>query len=280
MNPKRRKKFAVAVYLSVAAIGLALIFGAVLYVQGIWRDITISLAANFLGVGLLFFLVNLFFGLDSDDVIGERLRETVESLEKRLSILTDSAESRKRFETERRFESANRIDLLGYSLSGILYKYHSLIAERVKDGAKVRVLVINPKSHAVDVIKENSDENSFTFESDLKIALTRMRVANELIVSDTKKTKGSFEVRLISWIPSCTLVIVNAGSGEGKMTVAINSPSNSQPEDRPYLILDKREHAHWFEYYEKHFDVLWRGGQKWDSQQNMGNFTKQKAKTK
>jgi hypothetical protein len=58
MNLTKQKKFEVAVYIAVGALAIPIAVISAIFLSGPIRDFFLGLAADFLGVALLFFLVN------------------------------------------------------------------------------------------------------------------------------------------------------------------------------------------------------------------------------
>ncbi len=253
MSRSQRRKFGIAVYLSVGALAVALAVIGVNYAQGALRDLALNLATDFLGVALLFFIVNQFFGLDAEGAASDRVEALLRQIERKQSILASSAEARQRFPVKELLASARQADILGYSLKGFLDEYRNLLTERVQEGTKVRVLVIKPSSQAHAVIQENS--RLFTFDAEIELSLGYVRQIKELLSKQGGQVKGTFELKLTSWIPSCALVIIDPTLETGIVKVAINSPYyKTHPKDRLYLVLEKQEQPLWFDYYAGEFN--------------------------
>lgn len=75
--------------------------------------------------------------------------------------------------------------------------------------------------------------------------------------------KGNIEFSLLTWIPSCHLVIVDCENNYGIAKIKIYSPSIPLPlgkmRESFNIVLNQEEHPREFDYYKKNFELLWNG---------------------
>ncbi len=173
---------------------------------------------------------------------------------------------------------ASTIYILGYSFVGFLGTFNDSLTKTVINGACVRIMIINPKKQAIKVIQsevlksklkdgiislEESKSKTaqkvkrfFRSEDDIEGALSHAR-------SIARRSKGvgtgTIEVRLIDWIPSCSMIFLNPEQEDGRLILGIYTPYfNLATENRPHVLLTSKKDARWYKSYLHQFNMLWK----------------------
>lgn len=259
MNSKQQQKFKIAVY--VAILSFAFVFLVISFViqNDFWRNLAMNIGTDLLGVTLLFFIVNKFFGLDTDESFSERLETLIAILERRVNILNSKDEGTQKFQLSNALQTAQELDVIGYNLTGLLQEFYEPIIKRVQAGAHIRVLLIDPTSMARDLINHNTA--IFDFDGNSQRSLNYLKIIQARL-KNSETMKGSFEFRVLNWIPSCSVVIVNRNLPSGIAKVDIYSLHYRIPvrDGGLNLILNRVEHPQWFDYYVNQFETTWDKG--------------------
>jgi hypothetical protein len=266
MKLSQHQRIEVAVYIII--ISFAVIIAAIsTTLRDIPQQLGLNISADFIGVAVLYFLVNRFFGLNPEKVISKRTEMLFDLIEQKHQVLIDSKEAQKKLTDENLLQSAEELDVLGYTLVGFLGSFRGAVIERVKQGAQVRVLIVDPKSIAGEVIRQNS--MAYPYEHYVVAALDHIRYIRDKLSESEKRIKGSFELRVINWIPSCALIIVDRSKQSGMIDVAVNTPyyRTLPSEGRLHYILEREQEPRWFLFYSQQFDRLWEGSQHWNDVQ-------------
>lgn len=253
MKLNSKKKLEIGAYIVTMALAVPSYGLARIAKDELVQDLLINLAATFAGVGFLFFLLNRFFGIDNDPV--DKIKDLLKNITESKGNLVSLNERRKRFPVGKNLFDAKNVNVLGNTLINFLDVHRELIIEKVQSGVSIRLLLINPSSKASDIFREVWEYS--TFDSDIQRSFTLIESIQKAL-SKVGKLKGNFEVRLVPWIPSCTMIIVDPESNNGKATIGINNLNYSTSvNNRPYLVLEKHIHTHWLNYYNQEFDKLW-----------------------
>jgi hypothetical protein len=70
---------------------------------------------------------------------------------------------------------------------------------------------------------------------------------------------GKIKVRLIDWIPSCSMIFLNPDQKDGRLILGIYTPYfNLATENRPHMVLTAEKDAHWYKSYLHQFKTLWQ----------------------
>ncbi len=148
---------------------------------------------------------------------------------------------------------ATQIDLMGYSLISFLLAYSDAIVQAVLKGAKVRMIVINPNSKVIEVMRDLSPKNSI--QNDIQRSL---HSASSITNKGKGSLKGGIEVRLIDWIPSCSLIITDPEKESGVIRIGVNTPHYTSSSDkRAHMVLSPKKEKYWFDVYTEEFELLW-----------------------
>jgi hypothetical protein len=244
------------VYSLVAAGSIVLALVAVNYFSGDIRMVSLSLSAELVGIVIVFFLVRrLFFVREID--LTERMEGLVGHMERKASVLRAPTENEDLASVLR---DCSEVSLLGMSFSGVLRRSRGHLTELVRKGGKLRLMVVNPMSDACRLIMKNSRVRDT--ESNIRNALD---YAREIAKRTQDERRGSFEVRLLDWIPSCGMILADPKKESGHVRVTIYPPYLPSPtSDRVHFVLVKNRDKKWYDLYVKQFEQLWGEASPWD----------------
>lgn len=168
-------------------------------------------------------------------------------------------EARKHLDFEKQLKLARSIDLLGYTQVGFLRQFNSNLMQAIKDGTKVRILLVNNSSLAGDLMRDALRDPS-SIDLPLQLTLNYLLDIEKRLKESGAEIVNRLEVRLTSWIPSCNLIILDNGQNGGIMDVGINTLLLNQPPpypERPHLIFGSKEYPTEYAYFKNQFDDLW-----------------------
>lgn len=252
MDKNRRTKYLVAIYLVVASLSIILALVGINYTQNPFQSLIINISTELFGVAILFFLVNRIFASNEAE-LSDRIESLIDHLERQQSFLrgVDSNQSLDTILSE-----SNEICFSGYTLIRILKHYESILTKRVRSGAIVRLIMVDPESKSAQIILENSEIKDFPSDIQLSIDYAR-RINND----GRSNKRGRVEVRLISWIPSCSLILIDPKRSNGLVRVTIYPPFFRSPiAARPHFNLSQLTHRQWYATYVEQFEKLWQQG--------------------
>lgn len=267
MKSNQRRKLEVAVYIVIGALAIPSFVGAVLLVETPIQDFLLNIAADFFGVAFLFFLVNRFFALDSEDTVSNQVDRLIHLAEQGFNVLVEEEEARQRLDIKKLLTTCHQLDILSFTLTEFLHEFQAQISECVCRGARVRILVIDPQSTAREVIYQNSAEHR-PYDRDIVLTLSYIQKIQEMIAGGNKQVKGGFDFKLTKWIPSCGLIIVdpNLKLESSMMKVTLHSPHYKTPghESNLNIVFSHRDQPKWFGYFEEQFNRLWEESYLWN----------------
>jgi len=165
---------------------------------------------------------------------------------------------------EEHLETARTVDLLGYNLKSLLHGNRELIANAVERGTIVRIILVDIQSSSAQIFRKHTNRPQLLIP-DWIASFEHIRDIQQLL-EEKPKVNGRLEVRITDWIPSCSLVIINAHEEDGVAKVSIHPLTFRQPSvGRVRLLLEKKRNPEGFEFLTKGFDILWKEDSKtWD----------------
>lgn len=165
-------------------------------------------------------------------------------------------------------QKALQIDLCGVTLTGTLNKEYGTIRERLQAGAKVRVLIIDPDSLAIEMTAQRTAN-----PIDLEYHRTRLDASlRELAymykrMSDFKPPKGirpgSLSVRLMPYAPSFGILSMDAKQKDGNAFVEIFPHKFGYMTPIVFELTPERDQD-WYDYFNQQFEVMWDAAKPWD----------------
>ena len=264
----REGKFSkrIRVLLAILVIGLLCVvhnYCTCLISDSSWVGLFSGTLTNLISVLLVVvfgYLALRFLGISDDNILFRQLISELKKISKNGSSFISFEQLRKQYKLHEIFESAERIDFLGYSCVELLRGNREKIFRAVVRGAKIRFLILRPGCKAVDVM--HAHQKVKQIQKDIEMASD---ILNEIEgrISQSNEVKGLFEKRFTDWIPSCTLIIANPERIDGKISLRINPPNPSTPKEKwiTFQVVTKKYDLETFDYFVSEFDALWKSAE-------------------
>lgn len=154
------------------------------------------------------------------------------------------------------------VKLLGYNLKGFLQHYREALTTALTNGCKIQIILVDVyKDETQKIMKEHARKPHLLIPE----CVSGLEYIYDIIDrAKNKEIDGTIEIKLTTWIPSCSIYIFK---GEDNMAIAgIHPPSFKQTlEGRMSLIFFEKANHSEFSYFQNGFDTLWKeGSQEWD----------------
>jgi hypothetical protein len=236
-----------------------IILGAILLIIGASGNVnfgnfslTLSdLIARFV-VGIFGSILLMFGGY----IAWRETSSTTASESGKFTLIASGDSTKQSFRLEKYLNGAKTIDLLGYSLKGMLQDLRDPLAQAIIQGAIVRIVVVDITSPSANLLREHSRRPQLL----LSEWITGLQHISDIqkILSNAPKVSGRLEVKVTSWIPSSNLILINANDENGILKAGIHSVTFRQPlSDRLSLTIKRKDYPHAFNFFVKGFDILW-----------------------
>ncbi|NLU79226.1 hypothetical protein HCA58_12725 [Micromonospora sp. HNM0581] len=147
------------------------------------------------------------------------------------------------------------VRLVGVTLGRTLRNIAEPLARRLAEGALVRIAVIDPASSAPAEAARRA-----TLPDDRGIFTNRLQPTLDLVreLAESVGGVGRIEVRLLPFVPSFGLIMVDAEAETGRLYVDVYSHRPAAAE--PVLALTQAGNHQWYEHYLREFDHIWSHG--------------------
>jgi hypothetical protein len=167
-------------------------------------------------------------------------------------------------------QQANQIDLGGVTLTNTLNRHFALLRERLDAGGTIRLLVIDPNSHAIEMSAQRSaspkDTEYYRRRSESALSdITYLIKYN----NDRKQIKGrniksgNIAVRLLSYAPSYGICSFDKKRNHGRVFVEIY-PHKFGFKVPPTFELNLENDGEWYTYFVDQFEQMWDAASPWD----------------
>lgn len=220
-------------------------------------------------ITLIFIIVILaldIFGLTSPDILTEitlavlalivftnlSTRETIEMLSDKFtsSKSADDYFWKEKRSLEHHLSQAKSIGFVGASLSRTLRDYSNILEKRLRLGAEVRIILMDPDSTAPDqaVLRSKGVPNRQFYIDTLRPSLERARMLSE--------TSNKVDLGLLPYKPAFGMVVIDPEEPYGRIIVEMY-PHHSDG-FAPTFDLQPDRDPQWYPFFQKQFDNLWK----------------------
>lgn len=259
MKRKQKAKYLIAIYTIIVAVAIILWILAQNNNNEDVKSTLINLSTELLGVVVIFFVVNYFFALDEWE-LGERVEQLVTKLE------TQNTVSSKYFfhgksDIKDVINNSTSIDMCGVILATTIDSNLSTIKEAIKNGSKIRILIIENTSDALQMAANRSELSDYAYyEKKLESSLHNINY----LISNFNNNKGSIEVGYLKYPPSFGIKIFEKGQNIGNCLIEIYA-HHVDWGDSPNFTLDKEIDKEWYNYFKRQFEAMWENRNKFES---------------
>ncbi len=156
---------------------------------------------------------------------------------------------------KRDFETANEVWLIGISLARTITTYYPLMQDKLKAGAKIKVLIVSPVGLSHEILTQRVIR-SVTPEYHRQVlnsSLTDLCKLKEIAPSN-------MEIRTIDFALPFGVLGVNLKSQEGVIYVE-HYPYKAKV-DVPKMVF-RPQTKYWYEFYSEQIEALWQNSSEW-----------------
>jgi hypothetical protein len=159
---------------------------------------------------------------------------------------------RERPHFENNFQDAQEIFIVGTTLSRTVRDYLGIFEKRLKEGARIKFVIIDPKSDAAKqaTLRSYGVKSEDFYHNRIKPTIDLLQ-----ILASLPDLKGVSEFRLLPYMPSFGLVLINPKEANGKIYVEIYQHKSLEP--NPLFILEAQRDEKWYRFFLQQFEVLW-----------------------
>lgn len=142
---------------------------------------------------------------------------------------------------------------IGVTLEKTIINYYSHFSEKLKKGHKIRILMVNPDSNALDI----AETRNFTPTNSDSTRVKMKQNINSLCLL-MEKFRDNISVRLINNSLTHGLVGVNMGKKNGQLFVE-HYPYKTIGGSLPKFVLKKGENMdRWYTFFQDEAEIFWQ----------------------
>lgn len=160
-------------------------------------------------------------------------------------------------------QGANQIDLCGVALTSTINRQLSNLREQLAQGAKIRVIVVDPIPSSLEMAEARSEEpGSNYYRAKLDMTFQDLTYLHQVQTKLEQLAKGSFEVRLISFVPSFAIYSFDARRSTARLLVELYPHVTGWGETPVFDVMPGRD-GKWYEYFVEQFEHMWQRANVW-----------------
>ncbi len=250
--------------LALAAIGVLTVIYVLILRKGTSSsllELMLQVIPNLIAALIVVLTIYYIFirkGISSDNSLKDSLVEKIRELLKEDSFDYQS-DIDKEFNLKEKILDAKEILIVGYSCRFFITGLRNEIIEAIKNKVNLKVLAIAPGSDAAKLMMKNRSFKELEF--DINEMKEHMQIIMEEVNKSASKKMGDIELRLMNWIPSCSLIFYipkNNESGILKLKVyAVNHDTRLVNVQTHKLIYEFKE-KEMYDYFLNQFHGLWK----------------------
>lgn len=150
-------------------------------------------------------------------------------------------------------ESASTILVVAVNAEGFLVAHKNSIAERVREGAELRVVAVDPSSAAAGQIANPDKELTVEYLQ----ATARISKQTLMWIDHERNGHGGVELRYCDHVPMFAAYAFDRSAPRGKIVLGLYRQFWAHVR-RPHAILTKARDGYWYEYYCEQIDEIWQ----------------------
>jgi len=151
------------------------------------------------------------------------------------------------------FPNFSEICISGMNLRRTATSHIGLFESRLREGATLKFLLVDPDSDAVSIIAARNYvyRDPEVLRSVIESSLESLRQ-----MAEGEDVKGSAEIRVLRYVPSYGLTMFDASQTGGRIHVDAY-PYRVPPDDYPCFWLERERDGRWFQFFRAQFDAMW-----------------------
>lgn len=271
MDKQRRSRYVLAVYLIVLSLAVILVLAGIFFTNSPdWKSVWINLGTGLLGVVVLFFLVQRFF-LADEWGLSDRIEQLVRQLE-----LSERPSARDFFIKapilDPYVRSATHIDLCGVTLTSTINKQFPNLRERIRQGATLRLLIVDPNSLGLEMsaLRSEVPDDVEYYTKRLEATLKDISYLDrggfgfeQQELQRDRQRKDDFSVRLLPYAPSFGIYRFESATGKNDIFVELYTHGSGYGTPPIFSLTPDRDGV-WYDYFTRQFNDMWQQAKPWE----------------
>jgi hypothetical protein len=167
--------------------------------------------------------------------------------------------SLKIFDLNSKLKNSKEILISGYSCRYLIAGHRSEFKKAVLNKTDFKILIIEPNSLGSKLLMENQTFKEI--DNDLRDVQERLQaLIKEVDTEKGTKKVGKIEIRVLSWLPSCAMIVANPINGKfATLKLKIYAPSGNVPLTKimTHMVIEEAKETELFNYFKDDFYRMW-----------------------
>lgn len=237
MKISNKQKLEIGAYIVILALAIPCYIVAInIENNESLKNFLINISATFAGTGLLFFLLNRFFGITGN----YNEPSANDFFQKKFPNFGD------------RIESAKSINIIGITLGRTSNTFVPDFQNCIDRGGKIKILVVNPNHKAMEVAANRflKHQEYEKFKKECEHALDNFEVLKN-------RNNGNVEIRYLNAVPPFSLWTFDENSSRAELWLEIYTFRNNI---EPAIHLTPSRDKEWYRVFNEQFELMWNTG--------------------
>lgn len=232
-----------------------------------WQSTLLNLGTELLGVVFTFFFIGYLFSLDELE-LGERIEKLVSRLENEDKVSANKFFKQTPIDYNTLIRTSTHIDLCGAVLAGTIDKNLSPLKDALKQGAKIRILVMSNDSEILKIASARSEtEDDITYYTKkLEMTFQNADYLKKYTITTLKLGDDAFNIRLLKFPPSYSILSFK-NSDNSNLFIEMYAHHVGWGES-PLFGLEQKAEAEWYNYFQRQFDAMWESALHYENNKN------------
>lgn len=237
MRITNKQKLEIGAYIVILALAIpCYVFAIKLENNDDLKNFLINISATFAGTGLLFFLLNRFFGITGN-------------------LNEPSADDffKSKFPNFReRIGTAKNINIVGITLGRTSNTFVPDFQECIDRGGKIKIMVVNPNHKAMEVAANRflKHQDYEKFKKECEHAIDNFEVLES-------RNNGSVEIKYLNAVPPYSLWSFDENRSKAELWLEIYTYRNNI---EPAIHLTPNRDKEWYRLFNEQFKLMWDTG--------------------
>jgi len=165
--------------------------------------------------------------------------------------------SKELFQLSEKLKVAKSVWINGYSCAQLFKEFKGEMERALINGTDFKIIITEPNSTATRMMEER-DVNAARVVADINYVLSEINAIKNTLAQAKNRHAGSLDVKLIDWLPSCSMILFNPDEEDGEVKIKVYPPFYSTNHFNPIeMIIDRKNFPDQFAYFHEQYHRLW-----------------------
>lgn len=151
---------------------------------------------------------------------------------------------------------AQTIDLIGINLQYSMQRWDTVLMERVRSGARIRILIMDPSGEGLGVaVYRGNDEDAEMLKSQYEYSIRKLK-----ILKRSASSPDCVTVKVLKYPPSFAMALFSDDKNNSTGFIKLYGHDGVLDGVHPFFEVYPWRESWWYEYFQHQFKVQWESG--------------------